>query len=82
MRRPIATFLTAIFLCCSVTFAATEPKRILLIGSYGRDFEPFSFFVAALRTELARKSQVPPEIYEASFATARFVEGERDAPFI
>ncbi|MGO9949121.1 MAG: ATP-binding protein [Steroidobacteraceae bacterium] len=46
--------------------AATEPKRVLLLHSFGREFEPYASVVAAFRTELAMRSSEPVAVYDAS----------------
>jgi signal transduction histidine kinase len=66
----------------AITSAAlAEPKNVLLINTFGREFEPFRYFVAALRTELSRLSSEPIDFFEASLATSRFAEDEGEAIF-
>jgi len=62
--------------------AAAEPRRVLFLHSFGRDFSPYSEFAAKLRAELARQSPEPIDIYQASLLTARFADDEREVPFI
>jgi hypothetical protein len=57
-------------LCLSALGA--EPKRVLLIHSFGRDFAPFNTFSGNFRTELARQSTDPIDGYEVSLESARF----------
>jgi signal transduction histidine kinase len=61
--------------------AFSEPKRVLLLHSFGRDFAPWSEYARVIREELERQSKEPIDIFEASLATARFPDGEED-PFI
>jgi len=56
------------------------PKRVLIISSFGRNFEPFSTTTSSFRTELVRQSPEPIEFYEVALETVRFVEGEIDRP--
>src|SRR4051812_18245585 len=46
--RGLARLVCAVLFCLalSVVSSAEEPKRVLLLNSYGSDFEPFRFFVA------------------------------------
>jgi hypothetical protein len=52
--------------------AAAAPKRILLLSSFGRDFEPWAEYRRILRAELERKSPEPIEFQDASLETERF----------
>jgi signal transduction histidine kinase len=62
--------------------ASAEPRRVLLLHSFGPNFSPYSEYVAKLREDLARQSPERMDIYEVSLATARFAEDEREAPFV
>jgi signal transduction histidine kinase len=61
--------------------AADDPKRILLIHSFGRDFAPWNEATKNTRAEIERLSHWPVDIYEASLASARFPEEGLDRPF-
>ena len=63
-RIVVAAFLLASF-ACSVALAA-EPKRVLVLHSFGRDFKPWSEHAKAIRTELDRQSPWPLEIIDKS----------------
>jgi signal transduction histidine kinase len=58
--------LLAIALCTSVGALAAEPKRVLLLHSFGREFAPYDAMVASFRTELAKTSSRPLAVYDAS----------------
>ena len=60
---------------------AAEPKRILLLHSFGRDFSPWNEYARHLRAELNRQAKEPVDIYEASLATARFADEGMEEPF-
>jgi signal transduction histidine kinase/ABC-type uncharacterized transport system substrate-binding protein len=69
-----------------LTFAAgnataAEPKRVLLLHSFGPDFRAEEIFADYLRTDLAERSPYPLDRYEASLEIARFGDGERDEAF-
>jgi hypothetical protein len=72
----------AILICATVAANASEPKRILLLHSYGRDFSPWKEYANEIRAELDRKFHGPIDIYEASLASARFADGNLDEPFV
>ncbi len=66
----IIVFLVA-SLGCPAGFAA-EPKRVMLLHSFGRDFKPWSEYGKAIRAELDRQSPWPLDIIEYSLVSARF----------
>jgi hypothetical protein len=71
-----------LLLLASVVAAAAQPKRVLFLHSFGREFSPYNEFAAKLRADLGRQSPDPLDLYEASLETARFTEGAREAPFV
>jgi PAS domain S-box-containing protein len=62
----------SVWVLSALGLEAAEPKRILLIHSFGRDFAPFNSISGILRTELVRQSPEPVDIVEASLDSARF----------
>ena len=61
---------------------AAEPKRVLLLHSFGSNFQAEDAFAGYLRTDLAEKSPYPLDRYEVSLEIARFTDGERDEAFV
>lgn len=61
---------------------AAEPKRVLMLHSFGREFAPFNEFSIMFREQLVRQWGQPIDIYEPSLETARFSDGREDGPFI
>jgi signal transduction histidine kinase len=75
-------FLSVLVLLLAMTSEAfAEPKRVLLLHSFGRDFAPWSEYARTFREELNRQSPDPIDLYEASLATARFPD-EEEGPFV
>ncbi len=70
-----------LLLCATVSAAASEPKRVLILNSFGRDFAPWNEYAKDIRAELLRQSPEPIDLYEASLATARFAGDQPDSPF-
>ncbi len=60
---------------------AAEPKRVLLLHSFGWNFQAEDAFGDDLRTDLAEKSSYPIDPYEVLLEIARFSDGERDEAF-
>jgi signal transduction histidine kinase len=77
-----AKALALLLLLCTVATAKAEPRRVLFLHSFGPNFSPYRHYIPKLRAELRRHSSDPIDEYEASLATARFAQGERDAPFV
>src|SRR5882724_4419769 len=48
-----------------------EPKRVLMLHSFGRDFRPWSAYALRIKAELERQSQWPLELQEHTLLTAR-----------
>jgi signal transduction histidine kinase len=70
--------------CVAALFAATlcaataEPKRVLLINSYGREFAPWNEYAKEIRSQLQDEWEGPLDIYEFSLTTALLGQGDRD----
>jgi hypothetical protein len=52
--------------------AAAEPKRVLLLHSFGPQFVPWVFFAGQFREELFKQSPDKIDLYEASLEGSRF----------
>ena len=85
IRRICATAGLFVFLAallgCPAGFAA-EPKRVLLLHSFGRDFKPWSEYGKDIRAELDRQSPWPLDIIDYSLVSARFSDENPEGPFV
>lgn len=61
---------------------AAEPKRVMLLLSFGREFKPWSEYARTIRTELDRRSPWPLDITDHSLVSARLSDEETDAAFV
>ena len=66
---------------CATAWAA-EPKRVLLLHSFGRDFRPWSEYAKAIREELDRHSRWPLDFREHSLEIARSSDENPEGPFV
>jgi signal transduction histidine kinase len=66
---------------CSIVLA-TEPKRVVILHSFGPDVKPWSDYAQAIRAELNRQSRWALEIHEHSLVTARFSDENPEIPFV
>lgn len=86
--------LAARFCVCLVVLAAAivpgpassaprgEPKRVLMLHSFGRDFLPWSEYARTIRTELEQQSPWPLDLQEHNLLSARFNNPGPEAPFV
>ena len=49
-----------------------EPKRVLMLHSFGRDFLPWSEYARTIRLDLEQQSPWPPDLQEHTLPSARF----------
>jgi signal transduction histidine kinase len=59
-----------------------EPKRVMLLHSFGRDFKPWSEYARSIRTELDRQSPWTIDIEDHSLVTARSADENPEKAFI
>jgi signal transduction histidine kinase len=59
-----------------------EPKRVLMLHSFGRDFRPWSEFALRIKAELEQQSPWPLDLQEHTLLTARFNNPGPEAPFV
>ena len=71
-----------VLLFAATTTAAAEPKRVLILHSFGPQFVPWVFFSGQFREELFKLSPDKVDLYEASLEGARFQELDEQRPVI
>src|ERR1700756_5153163 len=62
--------------------AAAEPRRVLLLHSFGPQFVPWVFIAAEFREQLFKQSQDKIDLYEASLEGARFQQPDEEGPTV
>jgi len=77
----LALVLSVTLLACSAALAV-EPKRVLLLHSFGRDFKPWSDYARAIRSELDHQSRWPLILHEHSLEIARSSDDRPEGPFV
>ena len=60
---------------------AASTKRVLIIHSFGRDFEPYGTIASVFRTELVRGSPDTTLLYEATFDAGRSASALEESTF-
>src|SRR5262245_18108479 len=71
----------AVSFACQAALAA-EPKRVMLLHSFGREFRPWSEYAKTIRSELGRQSRWPLEIVDHMLLTARSSDENADLAFV
>src|SRR5262245_31913548 len=56
--------------------ASAEPRRVLLLHSFGPQFPPWTYFSGQFREALIKQSPDGIDFYEASLESARFAQAE------
>ncbi|MGY3037725.1 signal transduction histidine kinase [Bradyrhizobium sp. USDA 4354] len=59
-----------------------EPRRVLLLHSFGRDFLPWSEYARSIKAHLEQRSPWPLEIQEHTLFSARFTSPSPERPFV
>jgi signal transduction histidine kinase len=81
MRTRCLLALIALF-CSTASCAANEPKRVLLLHSFGSQFVPWVFFAGHFREALFRQLPGQIDLYEASLEGARFQQTDEQGPIV
>jgi signal transduction histidine kinase len=87
--RPCAAFGITVSLAITIALSATiscqadtEPKRIMMLHSYGLRFKPWTDYAETIRAEISRRSKRPVDFHDYSLLNARLREDQSDGPFI
>jgi signal transduction histidine kinase len=78
----------AVSLGCPAAFAAepstgdVQPKRVLMLHSFGLRFKPWTDFAEILRSEMSRRSNVPIDFLDHMLLSARLDDDKSDLPFV
>src|SRR5262245_12589366 len=82
VRLACACAAAAILLLAMLDAATAQPKRVLLLHSFGRDFKPWSDYAHAIRSELTRQSPWPVDLTEHALVTARSSDENPEPAFV
>jgi len=76
----------AAFLFVSITWfshaVGAEPRRVMLLHSFGRDFKPWSEYAKSIRAQLDQQSPWSLDITDHSLVTARSSDDDSEGPFV
>src|SRR6478672_2011026 len=75
--------IAAIVLGTSTTAQAdVEPKRVMMLHSFGLRFKPWVDYSQILRSEITRQSKWPVRFDDYSLLNARLNDDKSDGPFV
>src|SRR5262245_6065622 len=77
-----AAGIAALLLAAWLAPAVADTKRVMLLHSFGRDFQPWSEYARTIRTELERQSPWPLDITDHSLVTARSDDQDPEIAFV
>ena len=66
----------------TLSTAAAEPKRVLILDSFGHDVAPFNAVASSFRATLTRDLGEPVDLYEAPLDLGRFPDPRTQEPFV
>jgi len=61
--------------------SGAEPKRVMLLHSFGQEFRPWSEYAKTIRNELSRQSPWPLNLVDLSLISARFSDENAELAF-
>ena len=59
-----------------------EPKRVLMLHSFGLRFKPWTDYAQFIRSGITRGSQTPVDFHDHSLLNARLADDKADTPFV
>ena len=62
--------------------ADVEPKRVLMLHSFGLRFKPWTDYAQFIRAGITRGSQTPVDFHDHSLLNARLASDKADTPFV
>jgi signal transduction histidine kinase len=81
-RWAVAVLLVLAALSALSSATATEPKRVLFLHSFGRDFAPYATTVDAIRAELMRDSGQTLALYDESLDAGQAAGADDPKPLV
>jgi signal transduction histidine kinase len=81
-RTPVIFALALVSLLVALGAEASDPKRVLILHSFGRDFAPYDTYASVFRAELARGSRAPIAFSEATLDAGRALTDSEQQAFV
>jgi signal transduction histidine kinase len=75
-------FLLPITIALETSCEAAEPKRVMMLHSFGLRFKPWSEYAETIRSEINRQSQRPVDFLDHSLVNARVNDEQSETPFV
>jgi signal transduction histidine kinase len=79
----VVSLAMAIVLAASTSSRAdAEPKRVLMLHSFGLRFKPWTDYAQFIRSEISQRAQRPIDFHDHSLLNARLSNDTSDGPFV
>lgn len=79
----VVSLATAVLLILVISSRAeAQPKRVLMLHSFGLRFKPWTEYAQIIRSEISRRSESPVDFHDHSLVTARLADEKSDGPFV
>src|SRR5215207_8569907 len=78
----VALTMATLLATATSSWADIEPKRVLMLHSFGLRFKPWTDYAQFIRSGITRKSQSPVDFHDHSLLNARLNDDKADAPFV
>ena len=81
---PVALALAAAILLAMPTRsqADAEPKRVVMLHSFGLRFKPWTDYAQIIRSEISGQSKMPVDFHDHSLLNARAADDKSEGPFV
>ena len=80
LTLPVVVALTMATVLATATssWADIEPKRVLMLHSFGLRFKPWTDYAQFIRSGITRRSQTPVDFHDHSLLNARLADDKAD----
>ena len=78
----VALTMATLLATATSSWADIEPKRVLMLHSFGLRFKPWTDYAQLIRSGITRRSQTPVDFHDHSLLNARLADDKADGPFV
>ena len=78
----VALAITIVLATSTSSRADLEPKRVLMLHSFGLRFKPWTDYAQFIRSGITRGLQTPVDFHDHSLLNARLNDDKADGPFV
>jgi hypothetical protein len=82
MAETVRGWIALIAFCFAINSAAAEPRRVLLLQSFGPQTAPWTFINGHFREQLSKLSREKIDFFDFYLQIARFPQTDEDGRFL